>query len=125
MFGFFEPPRNAHPYSFEFYLYLPDGEQELVDPGEDLHEVLSEDEVEGPRDGHFEREIAPVVSVVVVGFADHLPLLHLGLAVEILDVGEDADAGSVHFQVEVARESDLIDFEAILFLAFIRIHGAY
>lgn len=76
---------------------LSNWKEELVDSGEYFHEVLSEDQVERPRDMHFEGEIAPVVPVVIGRLADHLPLLNFSLAVEVLDIGEDADIRSIHF----------------------------
>lgn len=40
-----------------------------------------------------------MVAVVIGRLADHFPLLNLSLAVEILNIGEYADIGSVHFEV--------------------------
>ena len=37
-----------------------------------------------------------MIAVVVSWFADHLPLLNLGLAIEVFDVGKNADVSSVH-----------------------------
>jgi hypothetical protein len=95
--GFFESSRDPHPNSFQLDLNLSNWKEELVDSGEYFHEVLGENQVKRPRDMHFEGKIAPVVPVVIGRLADHLPLLNLSLAVEVLDIGQDADVRSIHF----------------------------
>ena len=95
-FLFLHPPRDLHGDLLHFDLYLPDGEEEFVDPAEDLHEIRSEDEVDGPTHLQVQREIAPDVPVMVGGLGDHLPALDLSLAVEVADVGDETDISPVH-----------------------------
>lgn len=91
------PPWDLHGDLLHLYLYLSDGEEEFVDPAEDLHEIRSEDEVDGPTHLEVEGEIAPDVSVMIGRLGDHLPALDLCLAVEVADIGDEAYIGSVHF----------------------------
>lgn len=119
------PPRDLHEDLLHLNLYLSDGEEELVDPGEDLHEVGSEDEVDGPAHLEVQREIAPDVAVVVGGLGDHLPTLDLCLAVEVADVGDEAHVGPVHLKAEVVGGLHGADLEGVGVGLVVRVQRVY
>ena len=96
------------PYLLELYLYLSDRKHKLVYSGEDVHEIVCQDEVDGPVHLQVQGEVAPMIPIVVDGLADHLPLLDLDVAVVVLDVGKETDVGSIHLQVEVAGHTNLV-----------------
>ena len=98
----FDPPGNFDPNRFQLNLGLPDRKHKFMYPREDFHEILGEDEVERPRDVHFDGQIAPLIPVMVGRLAYHLPLLHLRLTAEILNAGDETNVGPIHLQVEVA-----------------------
>lgn len=100
-FLFLHPPWNLCGDLLHFDLYLSDGEEELIDPAEDLHKVRSEDEVDGPTHLQVQREIAPDVPVMISRFGYHLPALDLGLTIEVADVGYETYIGPVHLKAEV------------------------
>jgi hypothetical protein len=44
-------------------------------------------------------------------FAYHFPLFNLPLTTEILDVGQNANIRSIHLQIQITRQSNLIDLQ--------------
>lgn len=67
-FLFFHSPWDLHEHLLHLYLYLPDREEELVDPAKDLHEIRRENEVDWPAHLEVKREIAPNIAVMIGRF---------------------------------------------------------
>lgn len=100
-FLFLHPSWYLHKDLFELYLDLPYGKQKFVDSGEDLHEIWSKNEVDRPAHIEVQRKIAPDIAIVTRWSRYHLPLVYFCLTIEVANVGDEANVGSVHLESEI------------------------
>lgn len=104
---------------------MPQGEEKFVDSGEDFHQIRCKYQIDGPVHLQVDGKVTPVVSIVVCRLAFHRPLLDFSLAVEVLYLGDESYICSAHFEVQIIRHLDGVQFDAILLRGIVgldRIH---